>query len=337
MNSSDTPRVGWRGATKHTSRKKPCHVCGKFGKGCMTKLGGGATVCTQVTSDRPASWGLGGWVHVHDGGVPAVAVPVQVKPKEAPTLAPLEHRDGVYCWLLRGELSLTAAHLNGLRARGFSAEEIARNGYASTPSAERSEEVTASLSRFGLRGVPGFYLKSGRWRMVQTGGGFLIPYRDEHSRIQALQYRVDDASKGGKYIWLSSRSAPSGSPVHFARPHLLSETDEVLITEGALKSDLISFFLGVPVVAGAGVFNFGEGFAGRLGRLWPRGRRAVLCFDGDWRSNPHVRQALERMRAGLRGAGFAVRLRFWDSRYKGLDDYLLALRQSSASAEEVAA
>ena len=89
--------------------------------------------------------------------------------------------------------------------------------------------------------------------MVRCRPGYFVPYRDERGRIQALQVRLDSPLTGkAKYLWLSSAGrdggASSGAPVHHAQHHLLADAEEVTVTEGALKADVIGFLTQAPVI-----------------------------------------------------------------------------------------
>jgi hypothetical protein len=324
------------------SRKTPCLVCGAKGWPCSFSADRELAWCGHFASDKPSINGT--WLHILIARVarpqPAPRRVVEVEPRVE--LAPVEHRDGVFCTLLRRELSLCPAHMGKLLARGFMLEEVERLGYASTPSPECGDKIAQTLSIYGLEGVPGFFENGGRWRMVRRPPGFFIPYRDEHGRICGLQSRVDEPRggakyRGAKYLWFSSQSAPSGTPVHYARHHLLHDTDELLITEGALKADLSAFLLNRPVAAGAGVNCF-KGFAAELRETWPHGRTALLAFDADLFVNAHVRRALETLARDLERARFRVRVRTWPANMgKGLDDYLLTVLAESSKRVGVAA
>src|SRR5262249_29823230 len=66
-------------------------------------------------------------------------------------------------------------------------------------------------------------------------------------------------------------------------------------------------------------------------------RQVLLAFDADWRTNPHVAQALGQAAFALVTAGYAVQVENWDPALrKGIDDLLAAghppVRQSSALA-----
>jgi hypothetical protein len=127
--------------------------------------------------------------------------------------------------------------------------------------------------------------------------------------------------------------ASSGAPLHFARVDLLTDAEEVIITEGALKADVAAFLSQSPVIAVAGVSNFGSNFAARIRATFPKLRRAILAYDRDFIENPPVYQALVRLSAQLERARFQVRMRTWPPPAKGYDDFLL----SQIKRQEVAA
>jgi hypothetical protein len=264
---------------------------------------------------------------------PVTPAPVR---EEIP-LAEIERRDTVYSALIRDCLTLRLGHRNELMRRGLSNEAINRAGYISAPNLQESDEAAQRLASYDLRGVPGFYCESGKWRMVTPATGFYIPVRDERGRIEGFQVRPDVAH-GAKYFWLSSVNkeggASSGAPVHFAQPHLLQGAREVLVTEGALKANVIAHLAHLPVVAIAGVSTFGANFGARLRAEFPNLHEAVIAFDRDMMEKQPVRAALERLGANLSAARFRVRVRMWDSPAKGFDDYLL---EQARASREVAA
>jgi phage/plasmid primase-like uncharacterized protein len=175
--------------------------------------------------------------------------------------------------------------------------------------------------------------------MRDFGAGIFVPVRDERGRIQGCQIRRDEPGDGPRYIWFSSNSytggTSSGSPVHYSKPHLIKDADEVVITEGALKADIVAHFLGQPVIAAAGVNNFGATFAEDLHEKFSHIKAATIAFDSDFKTKAPVRSALDTLRTQLRRAGFKVNVALWPDKWKGLDDYLLATAQPDA--QEVAA
>lgn len=311
---------------QRVNRRNPCPECSKF-DGCM--FADDRTLCIRKPSAKPVCGGLGGWWHFYEFNDPPPQITIK-KPKPVER-ASVEHVDAVLTTLLREHLTLSDEHERKLMARGLSLEEIVQNGYASAPDASEGRRIARELSDFGLDGVPGFHKYGGEWHMRDYGAGFFVPVRDERSRIAGLQLRRDEGEP--RYIWFSSNGYPcgtsSGAPIHYARPHLLYDATEVLLTEGALKADVASYFTDAPVIAAAGVHNFGRDFAATLREKFPNLRTTIISFDSDWRTKPQVKVALEKLMRDLAGAGFKVRVRTWPPEYKGLDDYLLAFSQSN--------
>jgi hypothetical protein len=235
---------------------------------------------------------------------------------------------------------LRPEHRARLHARGLGDEWIDAKGYASTPRDRRERDAVAELLAPYLEafngGVPGFFYDGERWRMTYSAPGFFIPSRDEHGRVQALCHRADGPRDGCKYMWLSSnteaedddgrqkypRGASSGTPTHFSNRVAMWEADELLVTEGVLKADVIAALTGLPVVGVAGT-HCTRGLAARLRSNLPRLSRVVVAFDKDVLTKPHVALGLERLITQLEGERFRVRVRMWPGDAKGFDDYLL--------------
>ncbi len=307
------------------SRKRPCAVCGKSDN-CNISADGRIAYCRRVPGDKQGR--DGGWIHILSyDAPPTFTVTHGEKPIERATI---DHIDGVYSTLLRGHLALSKPHRAALLARGLSESAIASNGYASTPNKDGGNRIARELSQFGLKGIPGFYRQGGEWRMSNVGPGVVIPIRDEHARVVACQVRRDAGSP--RYLWFSSAGKPhgtsSGAPVHFAKPHLLRDASETILTEGSLKADIAAYYLNVPVIAAAGVATFGEDFATNLKTKFPKLKTCIIAFDSDYRINLQVKAALEKLMRQLSGSGFRVKVRTWPPQHKGIDDYLVTLDSS---------
>jgi hypothetical protein len=225
-----------------------------------------------------------------------------------------------------GQLSLREGHRAKLLLRGLSDAEIDRLGYVSAPRPDESDAIAESLSGYGLRGVPGFYREGGRWRLRNSGSGIYIAVRDAGRRIRGIQIRRDEGEP--RYVWLSSNGKPEGSgpgaPVHVCRPERVRATGEALLTEGALKGAIISFFLNCGVIAVPGVSTFTEDFGEQLKADFPELRHVRIAYDNDWAVKREVRRALFRLQGTLRRAGLRWSVRKFPDAFKGYDDYLAA-------------
>jgi hypothetical protein len=297
---------------------------------------------------RRSAFHPSGGKHGADGGasfpVDSLDAPAPIhKPAPSKThqveRAAVEHVDSIYTVLLRAKLELSDEHRQNLLGRGLTRREIGDQGYCSTPTRTDGDLIAREMGDLGLAGVPGFFSSDGRvWKLAAMTPGILIPYRDRRGRIRGLQYRRDDCSDGrGKYIWLSSNPASSNFPrgtklesaLHFARPHLLQDAREVMLTEGALKAQIASLYLNSPLIASAGVHHFKPEFPAWLKTTYPKIETVRVTFDLDWKSNPDVRRAAFRLTERLQAAGFNVRLRVWPPELgKGIDDAVVTFANS---------
>jgi len=266
----------------------------------------------------------GGWLHVLRFDDLLHKSRHTLKPQPTPTQttkADADHLHAIYSRLL-SLLSLEPSHRADLRRRGLSNAEIERIGFASMPSRQDAVAVVEHLAPLDLEGAPGFFREAGRCQMVNYDNRYFVPYRDVRGRIVGMQLK--EINK--KYIWFSSLERPggtgSGSPLHFARPELIN--DEILLTEGALKASVISYFTHSPVIAAAGVQIFPSDFAQTLKAEFPQLRRVTVTFDSDLFEKHQVFAALERLITQLERARFNVRVRTWADGFKGYDDYLAA-------------
>ena len=268
-------------------------------------------------------------------GTPAQR-PKQQKPMEAggPPIASAEARDNTYSNLL-SMLSLCPTHRESLLARGLQQDEIEWLGYRTTPAARISKIVAGLLDRgCVLEGVPGFYCdrENGCWTLDIRGSGIMLPDRNEHGQIEAVQVRLDNPHHG-KFYNLTSTDQYYGTKsrccAHFVGV-CDNDTDEtVCLTEGVMKADIafcLSRRLGYPhgFVGLTGVSNKTQ-LESALISLKNLGKRRILVmYDADYRTNDAVRQSREFAFSIGAEYGFEMVPVSWDPEYKGVDDLLHA-------------
>ena len=247
-------------------------------------------------------------------------------------------------------LTLNEAHREHLHTRrGLDDEQIERFGFKSTPNPLLGCRIASILMKNGfvLQGVPGFYIdKKGRWtiKFCRKTSGFLIPVMGIEGLIRGVQIRLDHPIRdendppdkdGTKYIWFSStgrnRGTSSGSPVHFVGDPLARV---VYVTEGALKADIAHALTGRSFLATAGANNVSE-----LDYLFAALRRngteeIIEAEDMDKYRNKAVSCGASKVYQLARKNSLACRRLTWNPRYKGIDDWQLALREQDAKQEE---
>lgn len=265
--------------------------------------------------------------------------PAKLKPRyeqeyKEPEIRDIKERDEVYS-ALTNILTLQQNHKNNLIERGLTEEYINKKGYVSIPKGQGMACVIL-LEKLGydLSKIPGFYKNpDGSYNMVDFYSGFLIPIRDFNNRIQSFQIRnmqVNEKTKN-KYVHFSSSSQNGGigvkSFIHFACEFdngmpILGE--EIVLTEGALKSDIAHFASGgVPFIGVLGVNALSE-LVNVLPVLKAYGVKKILtAYDMDYLKNIYVQRAEAQLYNMFKDYDFAADKLTWNPSYKGIDDYLV--------------
>ena len=340
--------------------KYPCPVCGKFevqandlfGKcwKCDTKFNY-ISYYAQVSgiSTKDATKDISNKVGRNAGDYFSYNEPKQEEP-----LADIEKRHETYSCLL-SQLKISKKHIDNLHSRGLSDEQIKKLQYKSyyVGFKDEREKLTKRLSDKGcqIKGIPGFYQETdssnGRkylticWRKY----GILVPYKNRNNLIQGFQVRKDndklekdeDGKLENKYDWFSSGDKDYGSRTrgfcHYAcdfykefstgKEHPFLKSD-LLLTEGAMKADIIHALCKQPVLAVPGI-NATKELEKEFAFLLDQGVTTIIdCFDMDYLTNPNVQKASERLIKMINAAGLKYIRARWNPEYKGLDDYLAA-------------
>lgn len=241
--------------------------------------------------------------------------------------------DTAYRLILAG-MPLRLGEESALRARGLTAEEIARAGYRTW---ETSIDVRkAILARVhealgdSMYAVPGVYRTAYGPELGLGTAGLTVPVRDVQGRVVGLRVRVVGTDRDGKptksYLWLSARKDVEGDAHARAQVHVplhdpALDLSTVAITEGEIKADIATLRTGVLYLSVPGVSSW------RLGLDTARGlgaRTILLAYDADHDTNVAVAQAVVYTYDAAMADGLAVALQVWDrSVAKGIDDALV--------------
>ncbi|MBA3633886.1 MAG: DUF3854 domain-containing protein [Acidobacteria bacterium] len=345
---------------KRVSRRHPCLICGKP-DWCSRTIDESVSFCARITDgadrlSRKERWGV--FYHNHalfNQSHKRVGEPKNhFKKGEEIPLAPLEIRDFIYKSLLR--LS-PATHFEslifgekGLCERGLTNYE----DYGGLPcSADERKDLAARLrllfnqnfpsfvreNHKGLAHIPGFWIdKHGEACLWQNRDSkpplLIIPYRNPAGKIQACQIRFSGKLKPNKkrYLWLSlpkMNSSGSGTPLHFANWKTFGRTklnQPILITEGALKADVASYFLPRYFTLASG----GVGCSHDLVVNVSQGKSIYLAFDNDYQENPAVLRHIARLLKlrfqtnSEQKIQTSTKILAWSRDEKGIDDALMS-------------
>lgn len=256
------------------------------------------------------------------GEISELKMPEQKFLTESP-LMDIDARSATYEALLN-QLTLATDHRANLISRGLPPDSLNRLGYRTTP-AVGTVAIAKRLLSDGhyLSGVPGFYREDSQWKFVHEARGILIPVRDLCGRIQGIQIRRDNVLRR-KYRWVSSAGRADGCAAE-TWVHCAGEpTREVILTEGALKADIVHALTGRTVIAVAGV-NALTHLEPVLRELQVLGTEKIMtAFDMDFLTNAHVQSGYANLISLLTRTCLRSGTYVWDPAYKGLDDFLEA-------------
>lgn len=285
----------------------------------------------------------------------------KVLPVKEHPIANSDKLDSIYNVLL-DELKLNKKHYADLLCRGFNADTIKALRYRSYPYTEEGfcpeyesipRNIAKKLGKWNFDGVPGFYVsRNERWNLAKRKRGILVPYINREKKLVGMQIRKDRSlldEKESKYSWLSSNDMYQGTKstgfLHFAcdfekntqgfySPVIKEQRvrngviTPLIMTEGAMKGDLLHEMTGYQVIAtsGAGVL---EDYEANLSFLKRLGFSHIInCYDMDYLTNEKVQKSEGRAAEMARDHGFMYERKTWNQNIpgstkllKGIDDY----------------
>jgi hypothetical protein len=308
---------------ERVSKKRPCRICGKPTY-CGFSRDEGTSICMRISAGSRGLSRNGGNIHVHPE-IPFITIRprIQRPMSQSIPLASLEIRDAVFRELIRISPASNYRHElvtcpGGLLSRGLLEEHA--TSYGALPRTKRERAVLAAIlndyvsARFpayaqshsgaGVVGVPGFWQELSGVIHIWKRRNYLmplliVPYKDANGLIQACQIRLhakDISSHEKRYCWLSSplerHGTSSGTPIHFTFvKDELAPGETVIITEGALKADIVVRFRpDARVIATSGVTCSHSELVKAT-----RPYTALIAFDADYRTNPAVCRQLARL------------------------------------------
>lgn len=345
---------------QRVSRKRPCLICGKP-DWCSRAANNSISFCARVTAgadrlSRKERWGV--FYHdrtLLDNQFWRNTEPRQLYKKQTEEIAPapLEIRDFIYSSLLRlspaSSYECLTTGQKGLCERGL--EGFIDYGGLPCSASDRkdlAEQIRLLLNQNfpsfvrenprGLAHIPGFWVNDSGEACLWLEKDYsrpmlLVPYRNPWGKIQSCQIRFSGSINLGqkRYLWLSlpsMQSAGSGAPIHYANWKNFGSdclTRPVLITEGALKADVVAKFCSQFFT----VANSGVGCAHDLIARITHGKKVCFAFDNDYHENPAVIRHLAKLILlisdfdDLNSFTKNIVILKWERKFKGIDDALL--------------
>lgn len=291
--------------------ESPCVICGKS-DWCAASADGSIAICRRVSdgaiSQKIDRSGSVYWVHatlVADG-TDRSGRHFEKFPTRNVTRLSSALLHAVYSEML-AQLPLEAGHRQNLLRRGLNDDQIVRGEYRSLAKGQHSSLASALVERFGpdvAAHVPGIYVhrRWSDWRLC-SASGLLVPVRNHAGEIVAIKVRRDAADTGPRYVYISSvkRGGTSpGAPIHVP-VFTASDRATCRITEGELKADVATALSGMLTISIPGV-NAWRAVLPVLRAMNVKNVR--LAFDADYRTNPHVADALSACASTLAREGF---------------------------------
>ena len=213
-------------------------------------------------------------------------------------------------------------------------------------------EAVAHVLENENNGIPGFKIRKGHIvaeRPVCSGASsdavYFLPVRARTGEISFFQTMfpklADNATdeqkaRYKKYARYASFGdggcATSGlESVHYAIKGFDFKSDktpeEVWLTEGVLKSDIASNISNRPFIALLGITNYSQ-LPEELKYLKEHGtKRITVAVDMDYIDKDSVANSMNTIIKMVKDSGLECRFATWTHEYKGIDDFLIAVKQ----------
>lgn len=311
-----------------------CHICGGKDKGCMIHEDGNTVVCTRQSfgAYKEYEWPNMGWVYFHkiDGSEQVDKSKFKpVEQQETQRLAATKTLHTQYAHLKK-KYPLLPEYKEYLAREGI----LDTSRWSTIP---RSPKGHIELQGEFPQGIPGIYHKNGKAYLNTWFYGMVCWQYNAEGLITGGEIRLSEECKqergidkeGSVYRPLVSSAEWQGgtAPDEFTSVWINHESDEVWITEGFKKGQILYENYGVNVIAMRGVGNYArtvQGLAGLIARV-KKLRKVVVAFDADKDTNPAVKRANESLvQLMVDQQVLEVYEAFWDKSEKGVDDAINA-------------
>jgi len=253
---------------------------------------------------------------------------------------------------LAGGSVLNTEHLNYLKSRGLSNEDITEGKFFTIPAQSITNHLIDSLKKEYhvddnvLDNIPGFYKDKNNKYTFKYFNAIGIPIFNAAKLCKGIQIRLNKeivyTKKNGKtstlrYVWFSSEEVPEGcsigvgpgTPVGVVYPTTDESTwsKNIFITEGYFKAQQLAKFTNAIVIYVQGVGNWRDSIdeIKYITSHYPSIKRIFICYDADIAYKPQVNNHASNMSSALTEAFSDMELFYclWNpDDGKGIDDLI---------------
>ena len=194
-------------------------------------------------------------------------------------------------------------------------------------------------------GIPGFKLKDGHIVPQSAMNCDFLPVRSRNGEISYLQTKFPklnpDATEEQKIRYKKYGRYASYGPtgcttseletihytLHGFDRNRTRTPGTVWLTEGILKADIASLFSNRPFIALVGISVYSQ-LSKELKYLKDNGTKTiVIATDMDYEKNESVRRSTESIINIVKRSGLHCKIARWNPEYKGIDDFLIAVKK----------
>lgn len=230
--------------------------------------------------------------------------------------------------------------LKHLVERGLSKDEALKAPFVQDISPKFVSDIVNIVSTYGtgIIGLPGFFTRNKRpaikfFHADTDKYNMFIPVYNVKGELISFHVRrlgENKDSDGPKYWSFSSAGlrdgCSPGTPTGLWGK-ISKDDNAILLTEGALKAYLIHCWTKMPVM-----YILGVGSTTHLEKSLKyvkettNVKQVALAFDMDYKTNPNVGSAVDKIRKIVGDSGLLQTQLHWTQKENGLDDYIFAAK-----------
>lgn len=211
-------------------------------------------------------------------------------------------------------------------------------GYKSAKfSSEDIEEICEKITqKFGkIKNIPGFFYEKDKLK-YKLLPSILIPNINLDGLITSITIKPLDTKNGmiPKYYFFSSKNKKDGRGAVNEVSCVVNEKEfsKIFLTEGQKKAYIFESLFKIPSFSINGITSYNKFFDKDFIKYITENKvkDIIIGYDSDYKTNMLVEEALVKTAKKFEKIGLNVYILDWDTKYKGIDDLLLAGKEPRA-------